>query len=220
MNHRITYSSEGISLHPDALKAIALFASEDTTRKHLCSVFLDDEGHLTATNGQAMARLCSIDPGGFDPKQRDGTRWSLDVVEKVTYGIPRARAARSRASVWLLWDTAERDAQRPPQCGRFFDTHIKSTHTGEPACIATRYMRKIVEATELLLGKDTQHRAPVLLNSPGDTDLHHYGIPWRDDEPADEGTWALGSKRSDKPAPRAAAPEYGAEIVVAPLRIK
>lgn len=227
MNHRVIYCTEGLRLHPDVLKAVLLWASLDDTRRHLCGVFVDD-CHLTATNGHGMIRVLSVDPtgGGYGPpadapKDYHGSFWSTATVEQVIAAHARTRGrAREHVLALLPWNArTDLGNLKPPPCTRFFDELAPAAkYKPGPKAIATRYVVKLGETAELLLGKDALHKGPVLLNETGPESLWLYGIPWRDDAPADEGTWAQAG-RTGKPAPRGAHPEYGAEIVLSPLRV-
>lgn len=220
MNHTVRYSSDGISLHPDVLKAVHLFACEDPTRPHLAGVFLDD-GHLTATDGHTLIRIMSIDPGGLVPRAYDHSLWSSAYVTALLTTFRERGKARLRCSATLRWDArVARGKLNPPPCAQVLDAAMRpiKAEAGMPSAIQARYHRRLADACDLLLGKECRHKGPVLLHGGNGIEAHYYGIPWRDDSPRDEGTWSHGAGRG-KPAPRTPGPVYGAEVVIMPLRI-
>jgi hypothetical protein len=235
VNATTTYTEDGLLVHPDCLRALRLFLSEDPNRPGLHGVFLDEDGHLAATDGHTLMRLSSIDPGGQVPSRRAGTRWSRACVNGLLKAVPklsgrgetRARQyAQQRAC--LRWDGCEDDAVKAPpivnlmaraaDCRKSKDGPMIG-HRGEPSSMQWRYLRRLADACALMFdGELVGHKGPVLVNGPHALDPHVYEIPWHEPTPSDvKIAWMHGRA----PAPTLVVPEprCAAEVLIMPLRV-
>lgn len=219
MNATITYTADGLALHPDALRAVRIFASEDDTRQMLHCVFLDEEGHLTATNGHALIRLMSIDPGGQVPSDRRAC-WPLAVVDATIDSAKGIRGhKRAAARVTLRWD-ATADISAPPTV-RLIASHLEQKADNKPWSIAARYSRLLGETAEILLGNEgSMIKGPVLVHTGNEYSGKLFEIPWHSDEPEPSaGTWMHGRGTGSPTGPKAEEPRCSAEILIMPVRV-
>jgi hypothetical protein len=229
VNATVAFTEEGLVVHPDALRALLLFVCEDPTRTHLRSVFVDDEGHLSATDGHSMIRLCSICPGKHVPKASHAVRWSPEYIREVIKSLPEVKGRgreeqHARLRACLRWDRAE-PAHDMPATGDFYrKAEGRKYKTGERA-IATHLLLRLAQATDLLVGRDKSARSlgPIQVSEGGPLDAVLYGIPWHEPiRSQSKISWCHGkvpeglSMADLAPSPT---PMYAAEVLIMPLQI-
>lgn len=214
MNATTTYTTEGLVLHPDALRAVLLFAADEEYSKMMACVFIDEEGHLSATNGHAVIRLASIDPGGQVPRDRGGTRWPLEYAEATTKSCRLRGQARDHARVCLRWDAATLDPSHTPRTAATMQKHLSLKPDGRAWAVAARYLARLAEASEILLGKaGAAIKGPVLVHLGPADGGKLWEVPWHDDAPASSVTYLHG------PTVRSEEPRCSAEVMIMPVRL-
>jgi hypothetical protein len=218
VNATTRYDADGLVVHPDALRAVAMFMSQDESSQRMRCVFIDEEGHLSATNGHALIRLASIDPNGYVPKDRAGTRWSPEYAEQVVKSCRVRGHARDACRVKLEWSGAE-TSKIVPNTVRVINANLCEKPDGEQWAIAARYARLLGEVSEILLGKiGSTMKGPILTHVGKCDTAKMWEIPWHSDEPKpDQGMWVHG-RGEGKPAPYEE-PRCSSEVMIMPVRL-
>jgi hypothetical protein len=242
MNATTTYTSEGIVVHPDCLRALLMFLGQDPTRPNLSRVFVDEEGHLTATDGHTLMRLMSIDPGGQVPRDRSGSQWSREAVEaavKTAAPVKGKKRAEQHAQlrVLLRWDAVvpEGSAKAPPtanligiarDCAKKADEPDDGrgvlVHCGRRSdgwSMQARYMARLAAACELLTGDECYHRGPVLANNPRPLDPLLFELPWYEPHASDPKITYLDPAMRRAETKVVPEPDHAAEVIIMPLRV-
>ncbi len=246
MNATTTYTADGLVVHPDCLRALLMFLGRDETRPMLSYVFTDEEGHLTATDGHALMRLMSIDPGGCVPSKRSGSQWSREAVEAAIKTAAPVRGKKraeqlAQLRVILRWDAVvpEGSAKAPPTanligiargCAKKPDEPEDGRSAGNrgfTACgkrtdgwsMQARYMARLARACELLTGDDCHHRGPALANNPRPLDPILFELPWYEPHASDPKITYLDPAMRRKETRVSPEPRCAAEVVIMPLRV-
>lgn len=240
MNATTTYDHHGIKVHPDCLRALLMFLGQDETRPMLMRVFLDEEGHLTATDGTTIMRLSSIDPGGCVPGERAGTQWSRETVEaaiKTAHPVKGKHRAQQHAQlrVYLRWDAVVHDQFKSPPSAHLVglarDCKKKPDQKdggrgGFPGGVRAdgwsmqaRYMARLASASLLLTGSDCMHRGPALVNNPRPLDPMLFELPWYEPVSSDPKITYLDPSTRPVDTFRVPEPDHAAEVVIMPLRL-
>lgn len=239
MNATTTYTQDGIVLHPDALRALLMFIGDDPTRVMLQRIFIDEQGHLTATDGHTLMRLASIDPGGQNPRDRAGTRWTEACAETALASVPKIKGKgraeqHARLRVCLRWDDAVSDEHKVPPTARLMDEAaacnkkaddpqdgrmVRAGKRADGWSMQWRYMRRLADACELLVGKDCSTRGPALVNNPRPLDPMLFELPWYEPYPSDPKITYLDPKMRRCETVQVPEPTRAADVVIMPLRV-
>ena len=227
MNATTTYGLDGLTLHPDALRAMLLFVGNDPERPHLHNIFIDEEGHLAASDGHTLIRLSSIDPGGLVPQGRAGTMWTpaaalalLEALPKLPRGNARADA-HARQRVTLRWsDSLAAIANgKAPRIGPVIEAATDSKGKTAPWQIQTAYLARLARATDLLTDGNPMY-GPILVNHKrAANEALLFEVPWYEPIPSSPKiSWVHGRTPEGGPT-HADKPTSAAEILIMPMKL-
>lgn len=225
MNATTTYSPDGLTLHPDALRAALMFLGDDPERPHLHDLFIDEEGHLAATDGHTMIRLSSIDPGGQIPRARAGTRWTRTAAEAILTALPKLPRGKSREDaharqrVTLRWSDAHEAIAngKAPNIIPVIEAAIEAKGKPGPWQVATCYLERLAKAADLLTDGNP-NCGPILVNPKrGPNDALLFEIPWYEPVKIGRISWLHG--KGPAPAAPSSEPLHAAEILIMPMRL-